>query len=88
MKITWFATILPLRFIDRELYHRRRGRQRKYHFIMNSRFFRLCRAYSNSLKTSKVGEFPRSWFVGDNRCRLFTSSIKREIRDVQAVVVQ
>ena len=83
MKITWFATILPGSFTidDGD------GRE-NITFIMNSRFFRLCRAYSNSPKKSKVGEFPRSWFVGDNRCRLFTSSIKREIRDVQAVVVQ
>ena len=25
---------------------------------MNSRFFKLCRVYSNSLKRSNVGEFP------------------------------
>ena len=35
-------------------------------FKMNSRFFKLCRVYSNSLKTSNVGEFPWSWFLGDH----------------------
>ena len=29
-------------------------------FKMNSRFFKLCRAYSNSWKMSNVGEFPWS----------------------------
>ena len=29
-------------------------------FKMNSRFFKLCRVYSNSLKMSNVGEFPWS----------------------------
>ena len=28
-----------------------------------SRFFKLCRVYSNSLKMSNVGEFPWSWFL-------------------------
>ena len=42
---------------------------------------------------SNVGEFPWSWFLEDHterriRCRLITSSIKREIRDFHAVVVQ
>ena len=32
---------------------------------MNSRFFRLCRVYSSSLKMWNIGEFPRSLFVGD-----------------------
>ena len=27
-------------------------------FKMNSRFFKLCRVYSNSLKMSNVGKFP------------------------------
>ena len=54
-------------------------------------FFKFCRAYSNSLKMSNVGEFPWSWFLGDHIqdlkekeifvCRLFTSSIKRENRE-------
>ena len=34
-------------------------------FKMNSRFFKLCRAFSNSPKMSNVGEFPWSWFLGD-----------------------
>ena len=29
-------------------------------FKMNSRFFKLCRVYSNSLKMSNVGKFPWS----------------------------
>ena len=29
-------------------------------FKMNSRFFKLCRVYSNSLKKSNVGKFPWS----------------------------
>ena len=35
-------------------------------FKMNSRFSKLCRVYSNSLKVSNVGEFPWSWFLGDH----------------------
>ena len=34
-------------------------------FKMNSRFFKLCRVYSNSLKMSSVGKFPWSWILGD-----------------------
>ena len=34
-------------------------------FKMNSRFFKLCRAFSNSPKMLNVGEFPWSWFLGD-----------------------
>ena len=29
-------------------------------FMMNSRFFNLCRVYSNLLKMASVGEFPWS----------------------------
>jgi len=32
--------------------------------LMDSCFFKLCRVYSNLLKLSNVGEFPRSWFLG------------------------
>ena len=35
-------------------------------FKMNSRFFNLCRIYSNLLKMASVGEFPRSWFLEDH----------------------
>ena len=34
-------------------------------FKMNSRFFNLCRVYSNLLKMASVGEFPRSSFLED-----------------------
>ena len=34
-------------------------------FKMNSRFFKLCRVYCNSLKMSDVDGFFRSWFLGD-----------------------
>ena len=34
-------------------------------FKMNSRFFKLCRVYSNWLKISNIGEFPWSWFLGN-----------------------
>ena len=34
-------------------------------FKMNSRFFTLCRVYSNLLKMASVGEFPWSWFLED-----------------------
>ena len=34
-------------------------------FKMNSRFFNLCRVYSNLLKMASVGEFPWSWFLED-----------------------
>ena len=34
-------------------------------FKKNARFFKLCRVYSNPLKMSNVGEFFRSWFLGD-----------------------
>ena len=43
---------------------------------MNSRFFNLCRVYSNSLSN-----------VGEIRLRLFMSSIKRENRHFHVVVV-
>ena len=33
-------------------------------FMMNSRCFKLCRVYSNSLKMSNVGKFPWSWLLG------------------------
>ena len=70
-------------------------------FKMNSPVFKLCRVYSNSansLKMSAVGKFP--WTVDflrphsslererKFRVRLFTSSIKREIRHFHVVVVQ
>ena len=32
---------------------------------MNSRFFKLCRVYSSSLKISNVSEFSWSWLLGD-----------------------
>ena len=35
-------------------------------FTMNSRFFKFCGVYSNSLKMSHVGEFPRSWVLRDH----------------------
>ena len=34
-------------------------------FKMKSRFGKLCRVYANSLKLSNVGEFSRSWLLGD-----------------------
>ena len=34
-------------------------------FKMNSRFFNLCRVYSNLLKMASVGEFPWSRFLED-----------------------
>ena len=34
-------------------------------FKMNSRFFKLCRVYSNLLKMASVGEFPWSCFLED-----------------------
>ena len=37
----------------------------KVTFKMNSRFFKLFRVYSNSLKMWNVSEFPWSWFLGD-----------------------
>ena len=33
-------------------------------FKMNSRFFELCRVFSNLLKMSNVGKFPWSWILG------------------------
>ena len=63
----------------------------------NKRVFKLCRVYSNLLKMSNIGKF--SWpidFLGPHsssererkfRGRLFTSSIKREIRHFHVVVV-
>ena len=36
----------------------------KVTFKMNSSLFKLCRAHSNSLKMSNVGEFPWSGFLG------------------------
>ena len=35
-------------------------------FKMNSRFFKFCRAYSSSLKMWNVGEFLRSWLLGEH----------------------
>ena len=32
-------------------------------FIMNSRFFKLCRVYSSFLKRSNVGDFPWNWIL-------------------------
>ena len=65
---------------------------------MNLPFFKLCRVSSNSLTMSNEGEFPLSWFLRGPysslkrerkiRHRLFTSSIKREIRYFHVVVVQ
>ena len=65
---------------------------------MNLPFFKLCRVSSNSLTMSNEGEFPLSWFLRGPysslkrerkiRHRLFTSSIKREIRHFHVVVVQ
>ena len=37
----------------------------KVSFKINSRFFNLCRVYSNLLKMASVGEFPWSWFLED-----------------------
>ena len=63
----------------------------------NKRVFKLCRVYSNLLKMPNIGKF--SWpvdFLGPHssserdrkfRGRLFTSSIKREIRHFHVVVV-
>ena len=63
----------------------------------NKRVFKLCRVYSNLLKMANIGKF--SWlvdFLGPHsssererkfRGRLFTSSIKREIRHFHVVVV-
>ena len=67
-----------------------------FSFKMSSRFGNLCRVYTNSLKMSNVGEFSRSWFLGDRiqvrerkiRCRLFTSSIKRAIRHFYVKVMK
>ena len=42
---------------NRDLEQRQRKRQRKRQFKMNSRFFNLCRVYSNLLKMASVGEF-------------------------------
>ena len=83
----------------RGLYHRRRQRQRKrLTFKINSRFFKLCRVYSNFLKMANVGEFPWSWFLVERtlslerekeiRRRLFTSSMILAIRHFHVVVVQ
>ena len=64
---------------------------------MNSRFFKLCRAYSSSLKMSNVGEFSWSSCLKDptqvlkektNSLSLVYVLHKREIRDFHAVVVQ
>ena len=38
----------------------------KVTFKMNSRFFKLYHAYSNSLKMSNVDKFPWSWFLRDH----------------------
>ena len=63
----------------------------------NKRVLKLCSVYSNLLKMSNIGKF--SWsvdFLGPHsssererkfRGRLFTSSIKREIRHFHVVVV-
>ena len=34
-------------------------------FKMNSRFFNLCRVFSNLKKMASVGEFPWSWLLED-----------------------
>ena len=34
-------------------------------FKIEFTFFKFCRVYSNSLKTSNLSEFPYSWFLGD-----------------------
>ena len=71
----------------------RKVQQRKFTSKMNSRFFKLCRVYSNSLKMSNPG----ADFLGTHlslererkiRPPLFTSAIKRKIRHFQVVVVQ
>ena len=65
---------------------------------MNSGCLTLHRSYSNSFNTSNVGDFfqklnslgPRhsSEKERESRCLLFTSSVRREIRQFQVVVVQ
>ena len=63
---------------------------------MNSRYFKLYRAYSNSLNSSNAGKFFRRWIIKDcikkekvkeSRCLLFTSPTKREIGHFHVVVV-
>ena len=67
---------------------------------MNSRFFKLCQVYSNSLKMSNVGRFLWSQILEERtqvqrekekfrrRVFKFTISIKRRIRKFHVVVVQ
>ena len=66
-------------------------------FKMNSRFFNLCRVYSNLLKMASVREFPYMELISwgphsilerekEIRHRLFTSSIKLAIRHFHVVV--
>ena len=65
---------------------------------MNSRCFKLYRAYSVSFDLSNVGKFLWSRILKDcikvqekkkeNGCFVFQSSTKREIRDFRVVVVQ
>ena len=58
-------------------------------FKMNFRFFKLCRVYSNLLKTASVGELiswgPHSSLEKEKeiRRRLFTSSMKLDVVVVQ-----
>ena len=61
-------------------------------YELNSRFFALSCVYSNSVKMSNVGEI--SWGLHSSlererkiRRRLFTSSIKREVRHFHVEVV-
>ena len=62
-------------------------------FELNSRFFELSRVYFNSVKMSNVGEI--SWGLHSSlererkiRRRLFTSSIKHEVRHFHVEFVQ
>ena len=65
---------------------------------MNSRCFKLYRAYYISFDLSNVGKFLWSRILKDcikvqekkkeNGCFVFQSSTKREIRDFRVVVVQ
>ena len=63
---------------------------------MNSRWFKLYRAYSISFNSANNGKFFWSWLLKDcievqekkNCCFLFMSSTKREIRTFHVVIVQ
>ena len=65
---------------------------------VNSRCFKLHRSYSNSFNLSNVGDFFQEMnYKGlhlssqkekEIGCHVFSSSIKREIRQFHAVVVQ